>query len=495
MAEQLKSNDVNLQPHQEIPELDGQDINIFSVKKPRNCLDGTAKGAGNIVKGVVGGAALMVSAPVSGAIAGAQQGGAVGAMKGFGLGLGAGLLGGTVMAVGGAVTGVIQIGRGIYNTPAAVSAAYAGKDWDDETRTWVIYNLKEEADTILSISDEDYITSIAKKEIIDATAEAGGEIGTDGEAKKKSSKPVKDSDLYDILGVATDATPAEIKKAYYIKAKQSHPDRHRDDPDAHSKFQKIGEAYQILSDEKLRSNYDAGGRDGVEDAPKMDAGAMYAMIFGSEKFEPLIGELQLASQMQQADDVDATPHQLNMLSKFKQKKREIKCAVFLASKLQTMVDGDETGFRLWAVEEAMELSQSALGGVLLHTIGKVYWEQASKEIGGLDGYSAGLSQTGRGWSNRYKLFSSGIRAAVTAREAQKLELESQNQKDAEDAAAAGIGVGVIEGQVAADTKEADAKKAQEKKSKSSRIFGWEYDGVYVACDSNGYRVNTSKSYS
>ena len=46
---------------------------------------------------------------------------------------------------------------------------------------------------------------------------------------------------------------------------------------------------QVLSDEKLRYNYDHGGKDGVEGAPKMDSGALYAMIFGSEKFEPLVG--------------------------------------------------------------------------------------------------------------------------------------------------------------------------------------------------------------
>ena len=36
-------------------------------------------------------------------------------------------------------------------------------------------------------------------------------------------------------------------------------------------------------------SYDQHGKDGVEEAPKMDPGALYAMIFGSEKFEPLIG--------------------------------------------------------------------------------------------------------------------------------------------------------------------------------------------------------------
>ena len=122
-----------------------------------------------------------------------------------------------------------------------------------------------------------------------------------------------DRELYDVLGtiahlivsstammasgVEPNATAAEIKKAYYLKAKLNHPDKHRDDPEAHVKFTKIGEAYQILSDEQLRYNYDQQGKEGVEGAPQMDSAALFAMIFGSEKFEPLVGELQLASQM------------------------------------------------------------------------------------------------------------------------------------------------------------------------------------------------------
>jgi DnaJ-class molecular chaperone len=55
----------------------------------------------------------------------------------------------------------------------------------------------------------------------------------------------------------------------------------------------LGEAYQVLSDEKLRLNYDNGGKDGIEDTPKMDSGAMFAMIFGSEKFDAILGSITI----------------------------------------------------------------------------------------------------------------------------------------------------------------------------------------------------------
>jgi hypothetical protein len=57
--------------------------------------------------------------------------------------------------------------------------------------------------------------------------------------------------------------------------------------------------------------YDLNGKGGVEEAPKMDSSALYAMIFGSEKFEPLVGELQLASQMQSETGSDKVPVELS----------------------------------------------------------------------------------------------------------------------------------------------------------------------------------------
>ena len=97
--------------------------------------------------------------------------------------------------------------------------------------------------------------------------------------------------LYDELQISPDATQNQIKKAYYKRARDTHPDKHRDDPDADAKFQKVGYAYQILIDETSRKKYDTEGEEGLKDVRTMDSKAAFEMIFGSEKFEPLVGEL------------------------------------------------------------------------------------------------------------------------------------------------------------------------------------------------------------
>lgn len=54
---------------------------------------------------------------------------------------------------------------------------------------------------------------------------------------------------------------------------------------------------QVLSDEALRANYDASGKDSVETAPKVDPSTLFAMIFGSEKFVPLVGTIVVSARL------------------------------------------------------------------------------------------------------------------------------------------------------------------------------------------------------
>lgn len=71
-------------------------------------------------------------------------------------------------------------------------------------------------------------------------------------------------DYYEILGVANDASPDEIKRAYRKLAKKYHPDLNPDDKEAEHSFKEANTAYEILSDPEKRSRYDRFGHAGVD---------------------------------------------------------------------------------------------------------------------------------------------------------------------------------------------------------------------------------------
>lgn len=70
------------------------------------------------------------------------------------------------------------------------------------------------------------------------------------------------TELYDVLGVAPDASQGQIKKAYLKLAKQYHPDKNPDGRFA-DKFKEISAAYEVLGDEEKRGLYDQYGEEGV----------------------------------------------------------------------------------------------------------------------------------------------------------------------------------------------------------------------------------------
>jgi molecular chaperone DnaJ len=74
-------------------------------------------------------------------------------------------------------------------------------------------------------------------------------------------------DYYEILGIARDASEADVKKAYRRLAMKHHPDRNPGNPEAEAHFKEAKEAYEALSDKDKRAAYDRFGHAGVQGGP------------------------------------------------------------------------------------------------------------------------------------------------------------------------------------------------------------------------------------
>jgi molecular chaperone DnaJ len=94
-------------------------------------------------------------------------------------------------------------------------------------------------------------------------------------------------DLYEVLGVAKDASADDIKKAYRKLARKYHPDRNPDDASAEERFKEISHAHDVLSDPEKRAQYDspmfgADGMGGNAGAGGFDMGGFdFSDLFGS----------------------------------------------------------------------------------------------------------------------------------------------------------------------------------------------------------------------
>lgn len=213
---------------------------------------------------------------------------------------------------------------------------------------------------------------------------------------------VKDTHYYDTLGILPDASPAQVKRAYYHMAMKYHPDKNLASPEAAElKFKEVGEAYQVLSDPALRSRYDELGM--AASAPEggfRDAKEFFKHTFGGEAFVDIIGEISFAKLLEEAYD-EQVQQQTGPLSpqqerekrlhaeQAKEKMRQARAARVahladrLRRKLALYVEGlysvDE--FQEYCVKEAENLKTESYGVELLHRVGFVYANRAKQYLG------------------------------------------------------------------------------------------------------------------
>ncbi|TPX33482.1 hypothetical protein SmJEL517_g03602 [Synchytrium microbalum] len=262
----------------------------------------------------------------------------------------------------------------------------------------------------------------------------GGKTGTD-------ENPV-DMEYYNVLGVDSKATPAQVKKAYYQMAMKAHPDKNRDDPNADEKFKKISEAYQVLFDPQRRAHYNQYGKAAPSEAAFVDPEEFFKQQFGGDKFVDIIGEISIAKDfkeamnvMQQSDNnggTGATPSEgaasllqggmsLDERTQIRTE-RVNKLVTNLVDKLSLYTDawpvntGDPDGpigtteqqlstealdtFSQVAQLEAESLKTESYGVELLQAIGYVYSAKADQWLSRMDTDEGHLFKKVWGFSNR-----------------------------------------------------------------------------------------------
>ena len=193
--------------------------------KPKNVGEGTM----GLLGDTLGGAAMGAAAVVMGPVQGYKDGGAKGMLSGA--------LGGVAVGVASATLG---LGSGLakFAQGASKTASNFQSDKVDPRLAVTATRAPVQTEPVASVYKRE--CEELYKKLQDEYNAANTHASMDGLA------PPVDNSLYDVLGVSADATPAQIRKAYYRMAQQYHPDKHPDDPNATAKFQEVSDAYQYV---------------------------------------------------------------------------------------------------------------------------------------------------------------------------------------------------------------------------------------------------------
>lgn len=388
---------------------------LYSTRRPKHLAAGISSGVKSVLKGTFVGVGSLFALPAMGASSG-------GGFGGFAQGCALGLASAITLPIAGCGVAVFQSIRGLVETPTCFFSQYVKRErWENRTRKWVRDDLEREGASLPS-DDEDILARARERQQQMQHDSGGGgstsagAFGTDeGTCNTSSGEPV-DRELYDRLGVEPTASQSEIKKQYYKLAKEVHPDKNPNDEAAKERFQKLGEAYQVLSDEESRRKYDEGGRENLEDEPSVDPGAFFTALFGSQAFEHLVGKPHLATMAEAGVSLcEEDTIELQM-------RRESRLAVKLSHMLQSYSSSDASSnesFERAMREHAQQLAACSFGPALLHTIGFMYKNQAvqwlSNPLTGAGSWrKLGIPSTAAAFQQRMHAARTRIKAAGSA---------------------------------------------------------------------------------
>jgi hypothetical protein len=253
-----------------------------------------------------------------------------------------------------------------------------GKWWNSNEGRWVLTNLQDEANWLKTQPrfDEDILGESVlppeERELTDMPPE------WESDPTAMGGKIVKDLYYYDLLGLDPSATTSMVHRRYLIIARKFSPDRCGANPEAQRKFQQIGEAYVVLTNQELRERYDRLGREGLfaaqeeeeEEEEKVDLTELYGHLYGSEKFDDYVGRLAATTAASITEPKELTISLAD--ARLLQKRRVTKLAIKLAERLDKWaVEDMENAARADWLTQAEYLRDASYGVELVHVIGNV----------------------------------------------------------------------------------------------------------------------------
>jgi hypothetical protein len=334
---------------------------------PRNVFQGTFKGLKCALFGVLSGLPFFFGLPVI-----LYRTDGLSGWLGLVLGLIAGTISSAILAGIGFINGAYQLLIGLWNTPSAASSYFfKSKLWNPIDNAWETYDLDEESERLLNSS-------------------------------VMFNKDVSNTLFYDLLDVKPGATSKEIKRGYYSKAKDLHPDKNPNNEEAAELFIKVHEAYETLIDPDARKEYDTIGKSSSSSASGMtfNVGVFFEILFASQPVEPYVGQLSVSSffgQIVKLVQANSGPEPLSLetissvlLSSQTQKlQRPVQVALHLREFIQPLVSQEmnEKEFKMLCEAEAEKIAENSFGETFLLHIGNALLEESNLY----------LSQSWYGW--------------------------------------------------------------------------------------------------